>query len=85
MTTDDVHRPVGSPLIPRPRTPEDERIGRQETPRRDHGGEAPPLPPAHFPWPEPWRYSPGARVRSEFWDAATASWHSAGPYPRRSR
>jgi hypothetical protein len=49
--------------IPRPRAPQDD-----EAPV---GGE--------FPWPEPWHYSRGARPRSEFWDVATASWHSRGP------
>jgi hypothetical protein len=36
------------------------------------------------PWPEPWRHSRGARPRTEYWDVATASWHSSGPqaHPR---
>jgi hypothetical protein len=37
-----------------------------------------------FPWPEPWHRSRGALPRSEYWDVATASWHSRGPVdPRR--
>jgi hypothetical protein len=37
-----------------------------------------------FPWPEPWHRSRGAVPRSEYWDVATASWHSRGPVdPRR--
>ena len=37
-----------------------------------------------IPWPEPWHSSRGARPRSEYWDAATASWHSRGPvFPPR--
>jgi hypothetical protein len=42
-------------------------------PRTDTAGE--------FPWPEPWRSSLGTRPRSEYWDVATASWHSRGPIP----
>jgi hypothetical protein len=37
------------------------------------------LPTQALPWPEPWHYSRGARPRSEFWDAASAGWHSRGP------
>lgn len=41
-------------------------------------------PVGEFPWPGPWRSSRGARPRSEYWDVATASWHSRGPVaPRR--
>jgi hypothetical protein len=37
-----------------------------------------------FPWPEPWHTSRGARPRSEYWDVATAGWHSRGPeFPPR--
>jgi hypothetical protein len=48
-------------------------------------GSTPEPPVGEFPWPEPWHYSRGARPRSEFWDVATASWHSRGPVvpPRR--
>ena len=51
--------------IPRPRAPRD--------------GEPAPAPAGEFPWPEPWHVSCGARPRSEYWDAATASWHSRDP------
>jgi hypothetical protein len=54
-----------TPAIPQPRT------APHATPERAPAGE--------FPWPEPWHYSRGARPRSEFWDVATASWHSRGP------
>jgi hypothetical protein len=57
--------------IPRPRAPRDD--------------EPAAAPSGEFPWPEPWHVSRGARPRSEYWDAATASWHSRGPIvpPRR--
>ncbi len=42
----------------------------------------PSLPEPRYPWPEPWGSFQGARPRSEYWDVATASWHSRGPYPR---
>lgn len=42
-----------------------------------------PQPPApRYPWPEPWGSARGARPRSEYWDVATASWRSRGPYPQ---
>jgi hypothetical protein len=34
---------------------------------------------ARLPWPEPWGSSRAARPRTEYWDAATASWRSRGP------
>jgi hypothetical protein len=58
------------------------------TARGDLAAAAPPAPragqvaaPGSFPWPEPWRHSRGARPRSEYWDVATASWHSRGVVP----
>ena len=42
----------------------------------------PELPDPRYPWPEPWGSHRGARPRSEYWDVATASWHSRGPYPQ---
>ncbi len=42
----------------------------------------PQLPDPRYPWPEPWGSYRGARPRSEFWDVATASWRSSGPYPK---
>jgi hypothetical protein len=42
----------------------------------------PELPSPRYPWPEPWGSYRGARPRSEYWDVATASWHSRGPSPR---
>ncbi|HEV7213110.1 MAG TPA: hypothetical protein VGN47_15470 [Blastococcus sp.] len=72
MTT--IDRPATvRPTIPRPRSPEPE----------EHVVLRVPAPVARYPWPEPWRHWGGARPRSEFWDVATASWHSSGPYPRQ--
>jgi hypothetical protein len=60
--------------IPQPRTPAD------DSPLANRAE-----PAGEFPWPEPWHYSRGARPRSEYWDAASAGWHSRGPVvpPRR--
>ena len=65
---------VTRPRIPRPRTAERDELAVLREP----------APVAQYPWPEPWRYSRGARPRSEFWDVTTASWHSRGPYPREN-
>ena len=62
-----------APPIPRPREAE------PDLPRVTETATTPELPPAQFPWPEPWRFSAGARPRTEYWDVATASWHSRGP------
>jgi hypothetical protein len=61
---------TNAPPIPRPREAEPDlpRVAETAT-----------TPPAQFPWPEPWRFSAGARPRTEYWDVATASWHSRGP------
>ena len=67
-----------TPAIPRPRTGEPELLPVAEVATDP----VPELPPAQYPWPEPWRSARGARPRSEFWDVATASWHSRGPWPR---
>ena len=42
----------------------------------------PELPEPRYPWVEPWGSYRGARPRSEYWDVATASWRSRGPYPK---
>ena len=75
MTVSARRTATSTPPIPRPRAAE---------PALPSSGEAtsnptPELPPAQFPWPEPWRSSLGARPRTEYWDVATASWHSRGP------
>ena len=62
--------------IPTPRRPEAEPETREEK------SLAPELPEPRYPWPEPWGSYRGARPRSEYWDVATASWHSRGPSPR---
>ena len=71
MTVHDQTETVQTPTVPRPRTTEE--VAGTDRPRNGTVGE--------FPWPEPWRHSRGARPRSEYWDAATASWHSRGPIP----
>jgi hypothetical protein len=74
MTIDDQRTTLPTQALPRPRAPQDDAVDSVET-------DAPPAgaPVGEFPWPEPWHYSRGARPRSEFWDVATASWHSRGP------
>jgi hypothetical protein len=42
----------------------------------------PELPEPRYPWVEPWGSYRGARPRSEYWDVATATWRSRGPYPK---
>jgi hypothetical protein len=75
MTGSATRTATTAPPIPRPRDAEpDLPPAAQVTPSA-----APELPPAQFPWPEPWRSSPGARSRTEYWDVTTASWHSRGP------
>jgi hypothetical protein len=63
------------PAIPRPREadPAETAVADIATSR------VPELPAAQYPWPEPWRSAGGARPRSEYWDVATATWHSRGP------
>jgi len=62
--------------IPQPRAPEDDAVDPRPGPETPALGE--------FPWPEPWHFSRAALTRSEYWDAATASWHSRGPiFPPR--
>jgi hypothetical protein len=60
--------------IPSPRPAGDDAVVRK--PAR------PQLPEPRHPWPEPWGSYRGARPRSEYWDVATASWCSRGPYPQ---
>jgi hypothetical protein len=69
--------------IPSPRPAGDDTIVREPVERRPEAEpELPELPEPRYPWPEPWGSFRGARPRSEYWDVATASWHSRGPYPR---
>ena len=83
MTVHDAHQTVVVPAIPGPRQPEPEIVPTMVAlPERT--APVPAQAVGAYPWPEPWRYSLGARPRSEFWDVATASWHSRGPYPDRS-
>jgi hypothetical protein len=71
MTIDDQRTTLPTQALPRPRAPQDDAVETDEPQPGASGGE--------FPWPEPWRVNRGARPRSEYWDAATASWHSRGP------
>jgi len=71
MTVDDPRTTLPTQTLPRPRTPQDDATVSDQ--------HAPGAPVGEFPWPEPWRYSRGARPRSEYWDVATAGWHSRGP------
>jgi hypothetical protein len=76
MTVHDTRAALRTPAIPRPR----ER--QQDTVEPETADEpAPTVPPStagDFPWPEPWHLSRGTRPRSEYWDVATAGWHSRG-------
>jgi hypothetical protein len=79
MTEHDT-RTARTTAIPRPRDARDDVV--------DQEAAAEPTTPqpsvGEFPWPEPWHVSRAARPRSEYWDAATASWHSRGPvFPPR--
>ena len=65
--------------IPSPRQAEDDTVVLEPVERQ---AEYPELPEPRYPWPEPWGSARGARPRSEYWDVATASWHSRGPYPQ---
>jgi len=68
--------------IPSPRQAEDDTVVLETVERQPDRSEHPELPEPRYPWPEPWGSSRGARPRSEYWDVATASWHSRGPYPQ---
>jgi hypothetical protein len=68
--------------IPAPRQAEDDTVVLEPVERQPEQAEHPELPEPRYPWPEPWGSSRGARPRSEYWDVATASWHSRGPYPQ---
>jgi hypothetical protein len=80
MTVDDTRATVETPTIPRPRQAEPDVVPTMVN--LPDAVETPPTPSVgEFPWPEPWHFSRGTRPRSEYWDVATASWHSRGPYP----
>ena len=72
MTVSEIRTRTSAPPIPRPRTAEAEADAVDPAP-------VPERPAATYPWPEPWRSARGARPRTEYWDVATASWHSRGP------
>jgi hypothetical protein len=77
MTGSATRTATTAPPIPRPRDAEPDL-----PPAGQVTATAPELPPAQFPWPEPWRSSLGARPRTEYWDVTTAGWHSCGPRRR---
>ena len=79
MTVPDVHSPVRTPTIPRPRTAERAPLPFPVPGVRPEP--VPELPAARYPWPEPWGSFRGNPQRTEFWDVATATWHSRGPRP----
>jgi hypothetical protein len=86
MTAHETRQALGTPAIPRPREPQDDTVDRQTpvpeapvTPATEGPGSVVPPPRGgEYPWPEPWHFSRAARPRSEYWDVATASWHSRG-------
>ena len=80
MTGSATRTATTAPPIPRPRDAEPDLPPAGQV-AAQAATDTPELPPAQFPWPEPWRYSPGARPRTEYWDVTTASWHSRGPRP----
>jgi hypothetical protein len=77
MTESPIRESIGTAPLPRPRTALDDLVVEMAEAAQDTAG--PQLEAAHFPWPEPWHFSRGARPRSEFWDVNTASWRSRGP------
>ena len=79
MTLSDTRVAVET-TIPRPREAEQEHDAAPAA-QPSASEPTPATPVAAYPWPEPWRYSRAARPRSEFWDVATAGWHSSGPHP----
>ena len=74
----EIRESIGTAPLPRPRTAADDAIA-VEVAEAPQDTAAPQPETAHFPWPEPWHFSRGARPRSEFWDVRTASWRSRGP------
>ncbi len=85
MTLQDTRTSHRTFAIPRPREERaDEDIAVEEKTAPEQTAVEPNSPGekttgGEFPWPEPWHFSRGARPRSEYWDAATARWHSRGP------
>jgi hypothetical protein len=81
MTTSDATDTTSTVAVPRPRTAPDDIA--EDMAAYDAAAEstAPEgvMPPPHYPWPEPWHFSRGARPRTEFWHVATSSWRSRGP------
>jgi hypothetical protein len=69
--------------IPAPRSaPDDDRADTVVLEPVEAEPTQPELPEPRYPWVEPWGSYRGARPRSEYWDVATATWRSRGPYPK---
>jgi hypothetical protein len=66
--------------VPTPRPAGDDAITLEPVERQPEPPQ-PDLPKPRYPWVEPWGSYRGARPRSEYWDVASASWRSRGPYP----
>jgi len=67
--------------VPTPRPATDDAVALEPVERQPEQFQ-PELPEPRYPWVEPWGSYRGARPRSEYWDVATASWRSRGPYPK---
>ncbi|MCW2703643.1 MAG: hypothetical protein JWQ37_1638 [Blastococcus sp.] len=78
MTTHDSRTALTTPAIPRPRASQDDTVEPEGAAEQAAAHTSPPTV-GEFPWPEPWHSSRVARPRSEYWDVATARWHSRGP------
>jgi len=80
MTVPDSRAPFALRTVPQPRAPQDD-LPAQPVPTSDAAPQSAPEV-ASYPRPEPRHSSRAARPRSEFWDVATASWHSRGASPK---
>jgi hypothetical protein len=69
MTASEHRAASTAPSIPRPREAEPDRV--------------PDRPASQQPWPEPWRSTPGARPRREYWDMTTGGWRACTPVSGR--
>ncbi len=79
MTASEARTAITAPPIPRQRDAEPDLLPAGDIGTDIGSQPVPELPPAHYPWPEPWRSARGARPRSEFWHAESSSWRSRGP------
>lgn len=84
MTVHELRPSTTTPAVPRPRDPQPDVTGTSAPQEQPEQPVVPEPRVGEYPWPEPWRHNRAARPRSEYWDVASASWHSRGPYPDRS-